>query len=399
MGLLCGNLDPALDGVADYSRRLAAHLRTIGLDPLLLTTYRLARAGGKDAVGVTHSWGAGGMCMAARAIRHLGLDVVHVQFAPSVFDFSRAVGLLPLLLRQGPPVLVTLHEYGVWSVASRLGQMAGTLWAIAERRGYMDRETVLLTPGRVQVVVTNPNHAAIMVDRCQSESRVAVEIPIGPNIERVAIGWAQARRSLRQRLGVCHEAPVVVFFGFLHPVKDLDRLIRAVASLRAAHADLRLVLIGGAESHSVQPKQAARLRLQLEDEANRHGAAANVVLTGYVSAPDVSEMLLAADVAVFPFKSGVTMKSGSLLAALSHDLPVIATRPVESAATAGAERGVLWVAPGDTAALATAIDHVLVDPSLRCRLRRDAAGLIERHSWPGIAAAHAQIYENVLARP
>jgi glycosyltransferase involved in cell wall biosynthesis len=337
--------------------------------------------------------------MAARAIRYLGLDVVHVQFAPSAFDFSRAVGLLPLLLRHGPPVLVTLHEYGVWSAASHLGQMAGSLWATVERRGYMDRETVLLTPRRVQVVVTNTNHAAVMVDRCQSESRRPVEIPIGPNIERVATGRAQARRSLRQRLGVGHEAAVVVFFGFLHPVKDLDRLIRAVASLRAARPDVRLVLIGGAVSHSVQPLQAARLRRQLDEEAMRHGAAANVVLTGYVSVPEVSESLLGADVAVFPFKSGVTLKSGSLLAALSHDLPVIATRPAESAATAGAERGVLWVAPGDTAALAAAIDRVLLDPSLRCRLRRDAAALIERHSWPGIAAAHAQIYENVLARP
>ncbi len=50
---------------------------------------------------------------AAARLRRLHLDVIHVQFAPSVFGFSRAVGLLPLLLPRGVPLIVTLHEYGV----------------------------------------------------------------------------------------------------------------------------------------------------------------------------------------------------------------------------------------------------------------------------------------------
>lgn len=47
---------PALDGVADYSRRLAAHLRAVGVEPLLLTTRRLAEPCGIDTVGITDSW-------------------------------------------------------------------------------------------------------------------------------------------------------------------------------------------------------------------------------------------------------------------------------------------------------------------------------------------------------
>ena len=203
---------------------------------------------------------------------------------------------------------------------------------------------------------------------------------------------------MRQRFGAGPVAPVVVFFGFLHPVKDLDRLIRAVGVLRCTYPDIRLVLMGAAQSHSTPPRQAARLRAQLEDEARRHGMADNVVLTGYLPAPEVSGNLLAADVAVFPFKNGVTMKSGSLLAALSHGLPVIATSTGDSAATPREDRGVLWVAPRNTAALVRAIDEVLVDPDLRARLRRAGTAVSEGHQWSCIAEAHARIYSEVLHR-
>ena len=163
VGLLCGDLEPALDGVADYSRRLAIALSTAGLDPVLLTTYLLAQAA--DAVGITAGWDLSGMRAAARAIRTMSLDILHVQFAPSVFGFSRAVGLLPLLVPERLPIVVTLHEYGTWSSRTPLGGVTGRLWSAAERLSLLDRETLLLTPRRARVVVTNAQHLAVAIAR------------------------------------------------------------------------------------------------------------------------------------------------------------------------------------------------------------------------------------------
>lgn len=400
VGLLCGDLDPALDGVADYSRRLAAHLRAVGVEPLLLTTGRLAEPCGIDTVGITDSWGVRGVLRAAHTIGDLGLDIVHVQFAPSAFGFSRAVGVLPALLRRRPPMVVTLHEYGVWSASSAFRRIGQTVWAEAERRGLADREILLFTPQRVQLVLTNPQHAALVAARLPAEGRDPRVVSIGPNIDRVPMERVQARRSVRQRLGVGPADPVVVFFGFLHPVKDLDRLIRAVGVLRRSCPDLRLVLMGGAQSHSLPPRQAVQLRVHLADVARRHGVADNVVFTGHLPAPEVSATLLAADVAVFPFKNGVTMKSGSLLAALSHDLPVIATSHEDGEATPREDRGVLWVAPRNTVALVAAINAVLFDRDLRARLRHAGTALMGGHQWSSIARAHARIYSELLySRP
>src|SRR4029453_19149738 len=139
VGLLCGYLEPTRDGVADYTRRLADHLRLTGLEPLVITTHAAAQTAGQGAVGVTERWDVRGVAAAARALSRLDLDLVHVQFAPSVFGFSRAIGLLPLYLRRRMPLIVTMHEYGVWSGR----RICSGLWAAAERRGYADRGGVL----------------------------------------------------------------------------------------------------------------------------------------------------------------------------------------------------------------------------------------------------------------
>src|SRR4029079_1564944 len=81
---------------------------------------------------------------AARVLRRLDVDVVHVQFAPSAFGFSRAVGLLPLFLPRRMRLVVTLHEYGVWSAHGRGGRGRAALWSALEARGWLDRETLIL---------------------------------------------------------------------------------------------------------------------------------------------------------------------------------------------------------------------------------------------------------------
>jgi hypothetical protein len=140
---LCGYLDPTRDGVADYTRRLAVHLRLAGLEPLVVSTYEWALAAGEGVVGIAERWDVRGVASAARALRRLDPDVLHVQFAPSVFGFARAVGLLPVFLPRRIPLVVTLHEYGVWCGH---GRGRSVLWSVAERCGYADRETLLLVP-------------------------------------------------------------------------------------------------------------------------------------------------------------------------------------------------------------------------------------------------------------
>lgn len=397
VGLFCGYLDPTRDGVADYTRQLAAHLRPAGIEPLIVTTYEWARAAGEGAVGVTGRWDVRGVVAAVRALPRLGLDVVHVQFAPSVFGSSRAVGLLPLFQPARIPLIVTLHEYGVWPGQGHGRRVRSALWSAIERRRYADRETLLLAPRAARVLVPSPEHLDVLRTRFPRHPLDVIEVPIGLNVEIVTSGLDHARADVRRELGAAPEAPLVVFFGFLHPEKALDQLIAAVAAVRVQRPGVQLLLVGGAESHSVPSAAAHQLRRELEQVATAHGVRDQVHFTGYLPDVEVSRLLQAADAAAFPFNAGVTRKSSSLLAALAAGVPVVATAPPGEVRGPTEADGVLRVPPRDTAALTDALGRVLSDPALAQRLTAAGRALAASQSWDAIAAMHAEVYARALA--
>ena len=396
VGLVCGHFDPARDGVADYTRHLAGQLRAAGCEPVILTAHRYARAPGEEVVGVTDRWDVRGVRRATRAIAGLPLDVVHVQFAPSAFGFSRAVGLLPLLLPAGTPVVATLHEYGVWAADGAGGGLRSAFWSALEHRRRADRETLLLAVRADRLLATAPEHVDVVHARFGDPRLEVTHVPIAPNIPLARLDGEDVPSAVRASLGLPPDARLAVFFGFLHPVKGLAGLIEAVAVVRRLVPGLRLVVAGGSESHSVHGGAADGMRRGLEEAARRHGIEQHVVFTGYLPEDDVSRLLRAADVAVFPFDAGVTAKSGSLLAALAHGVPTIATAPPGELDRPTEVDGVLRVPPRDVAALADALRTVLSDRALAARLAAAGRASADRWTWPRIADHHAQLYAEVL---
>lgn len=359
VALVLGRDEPTRDGVADYVHRLAAHLPAYGVQPVVVP------AGGR--VGA-----------AARELGRLAPDVVHVQLAPSAYGFSPVVGLLPALVR--PPVVTTLHEYGWWSWPGRLPER---VWRPLERRRLWDREAGRLTTAAAAVLSTTPGHAQVLRHRLGVAARV---VPIGPNVQRVPAD----RTEVRARYGLPQDAPVVVFFGFVHPVKGVRWLLRAVRALRAdTHPDLRLVVAGGFDSLALPGPQAREFEVELRADAADLGLTDAVRFTGWLPPAEVSALLQAADVAALPFTAGLTTKSGSMLAVLDHDLPLVGT-----------------YGPGTEPELAAAAllgpvreSDVLAGHLQRALTGRTPAGgreLADAHSWDRAAKAHAEVYGEVV---
>ena len=388
VGLLCGNFDPTRDGVADYTRRLAAQLGEAGLDACILTTHEHARAQGGPAAGVTTGWNLPGVLRASRGIAALDLDLVHLQFAPSAFAFRRAVGLLPELLRNGPPIVVTLHEYAVSRPPRLLRPVLGLkAW---------DWETLRLVPTATRLVVVTDEQAAELVAGSRGAAERVVRMPVGTNVAVSALDRDAARAAVRRRLQAPADAPVVVFFGFLHQKKRLADLVEATAVVRRSYPQVRLVLAGGMESHSVAKEDALSMRRDLERVVAARQLVDAVSFTGFLGEQEVSGLLHGSDVAVLPFPEGGSWKSGSLLAALSHGLPTVVTGPAARGAPDVGD-GVLRVAAGDVGALADAVSRVLTDRGLSGRLREGAVAAAGRRSWPDITARHVEMYRDVLA--
>lgn len=373
--MITGPAPAHLDGVSDYAERLAGALGGAGVEV--------------DAVPLRPPspgrWLAATVA-AAEEVRRTRPDLVHVQFAPSAYRFSAFPGLLPRLLPSGTPLVTTIHEYGWWTAPRWI---PGPAWRPLEKLRLWDRETALLVPASRAVVVTNPDHGAEVRRRT---GRRAVLIPIAPNVEPAS--WPD-RAATRGRYGGDF---LLVFFGFVHPVKGVRYLLDALPTLRTIRPGLRLVIAGGFTSQALPEGEARAFRRELEALAVRRGVEGAVTFTGYLPAPEVSALLAAADGAVLPFTAGVSVKSGALLAALAHGVPTAVTVPDEPDPRLRDGENVAAIPiRRDAAAIAFAVRRLLVDPALRARLAAGGRALAAGHTWPAVVRAHVDLYERVLA--
>jgi glycosyltransferase involved in cell wall biosynthesis len=377
--MITGPAPAHLDGVSDYADRLAGALGDAGVDVEALPV-RPPAPGRWLAATVE----------AAEAVRRMRPDLVHVQFAPSAYRFSALPGLLPRLLPVDTPLVTTVHEYGWWAAPAWL---PGPAWRPLERLRLWDRETALLVPASRAVVVTNPDHGAEVRRRT---GRRPVLIPIAPNVD--SADPPPARADTRRRLGVADDGFLLVFFGFVHPVKGVRYLLEALPALRSVRPGLRLVVAGGFTSQALPEGEARAFRRELETVAARCGIADTVTFTGYLPAAEVSALLAAADGAVLPFTAGVSVKSGALLAALAHGVPTAVTVPDEpDPRLRDGENVVAIRARRDAAAIAVALRRLIINPVLRERLAAGGRALAAGHTWPDVARAHADLYQRVLA--
>jgi starch synthase (maltosyl-transferring) len=162
----------------------------------------------------------------------------------------------------------------------------------------------------------------------------------------VAGGRERARRSL----GVPPDVPAVGWTGRLHPAKDVETLMRAVASL----PDWWLVVAGEGSERAQLEARAARLRIQ-----------DRMAITGELA--DVTPVLAAIDVFCLPSRwEGFP---GALLEAMAAGLPVVASRVggVPELVSEG-EDGIL-VHAGDHQVFADAIVEARDRPELGRRAR------------------------------
>ena len=164
--------------------------------------------------------------------------------------------------------------------------------------------------------------------------------------------------------------PLVVGVGRLVEKKGFHHLVDAVALLRDRGRPIRLELVGGgAEENALRARVAS---LDLEDRVTFHGP---------LTQAETRERMRGAAVLAAPCVVGVDGNRDGLptviLESLALGTPVVAT-PVTGIPEAVLDgRTGLLVPEGDTAALAEALDRVVGDADLRCRLAEQGRRHVE----------------------
>lgn len=153
------------------------------------------------------------------------------------------------------------------------------------------------------------------------------------------LGQAAARRQL----GVPEQGPLLLMFGFVRRYKGLRVLLEALAQAeQPAH-----LLVAGEFWEDEQPYR---------EQIRRLGLAARVTIHNrYIANEGIEPYFAAADALVLPYLTG--SQSGVAMTAIHYGLPVIASSVGGLAETITHGETGLIVPPGNTAALAEAIDH------------------------------------------
>lgn len=383
--LISGEYPPMEGGVADFTRILAEHLVDEGVQVHVLTSSQAAsRETGVDARGVqvhpiVPSWGWRPLYGALR--RLLGkydIDVVNIQYQAAAYDMHPAVNLLPRLFPR-LPFVTTFHDLLVPYLFPKAGPLRW--WVNAE-----------LAHSSEAVIVTNEEDRARLV----SDKRVSqlTTIPIGSNVPcRPPKNYDRDR--WRRRLGLPKTALVLCYFGFLNASKGGEELVEALAILRDAGYDARLLMIGGAVGASDPTNQAYLKHIQLMIESR--GLDDRVVWTGYVPPPQVSAGFRSADLCVLPYRDGVSFRRGSLMAALVHGMPIVSTHPRVELPPLEHGKNVWLVPPEDSQALVDAVAWLADHEESMKRLCRGAKALARRFDWRQIAIRTLEVYHRVVA--
>ena len=235
------------------------------------------------------------------------------------------------------------------TVALVAGRLLGLPYSATAHANDIYVEPVLLPEklARARFVVTctqyNADHlAAVAGDRAQGETLC---IHHGLDLDRYE-PRAEAARDAR---------PVILAVGQLKEKKGFTQLIDACAALCDRGYDITCRIVG-----------AGPLRAALEARIRELSLTGTVVLCGALDHDGVVEQYRAASIFALPCITGSDGDRDGIpnviLEAMAMQLPVVSTRHsgIPEAVIDG-ETGVL-VAPGDSAALATAIGRLLDDP-------------------------------------
>jgi glycosyltransferase involved in cell wall biosynthesis len=381
-------------GVGAFTRELAQALASAGHEIHIITN-RKARPSHDDrrwwalqepvpvAYGHLHPrvrrWWWSAMNTIAEIAVSYDLDIVNVQYQAAAYDMRvPAIHFLPWRLRGVCRTAVTFHDLRVPYLFPKAGRLRH--WVVHRLAAQADG-----------AVVTNRADYEALIGAGISESTLC-RIPIGSNIS-VNVPEPAEVAAVLEKLGVSTDHFLIGYFGFLNESKGADTLLNALAGMEKR---FHLVFIGGQTGDS-DPANNAAFRTGLEALIKELGLQERVHWSGFLPEQEVSAYRQAADLMVLPYRDGVSLRRGTLMAALAHGRPIITTEPAVPITELIPGENIWDVPVDDPAALAKAIHNLAADSSLRRRLGSGAAAVAGLFSWDKIAEQTAGFFRGLLA--
>ena len=374
------------------------------MTPRILHVHSTFALGGKEAraVRLMNAFGAAAHhsvlsavpgALSARASLGEGLEVDFPDDAPALTGAPTPWRLHRLARYARQFDLVLTYNWGAFDMvmARRLFAKALKLPPLIHHEdGFNQDEAVSLDPKRNlyrRIGLPAAHRLVVPSARLAGLARTAWKQP-PQGVERILNGIPvplYGRPPQPELVGLAGERGGIVIgtVAGLRPVKNLPRLVRAVAAMKTKNA--RLVIVGeGPESERIAA------------EARRLGIAARVELPGFRAEP--WRWIGAFD--IFALSSDSEQSPISLLEAMAAGLPAVATAVGDIPDMVSADNRPLIVEADDEAAFTAALDALAERQDLR-----HAIGLANRqraaleYDERAMIARYARLYGEAIQRP
>jgi glycosyltransferase involved in cell wall biosynthesis len=350
-------LGPSTGGIGTHVAQLSTDLREHGVDVVVVTHPLTARHFDFGAVQLCWPGSAGRLhwLRDLRALRRLAAsaDIVHAHGHQGALLATLATRGLP----RSPRLIVSLHNAVLAGSGRQVLKRASQIWVarhadlVTGASSDLVSESLAFGAGRAELAeVPSPRVPQLLASLPADEAarvrvRRALFSSCGPDLADLADS----------------AAPLVVTISRIAPQKNLSVLLQAASLLRQS---CTWVVVGEGDP-------------QLLDRLRQQGSALKAPVHFVGSSDKVDQWLRGAEVFVLP--SQWEARALVVQEAMAAGTPVVA-------ADAGGLRDLvgetgLLVPPADPRSIATAVDSILADPSLREELatrgRHAASGLAD----------------------
>lgn len=317
-----------------------------------------------------------------RLMRQPAPDVYHLHTGKRIGGIVRTVARLRRV-----PYVVSIHggvadvpadERATWTEptqgAFEWGKALG--WLVGSRRVLEDAAAVICVGRR----------EAELLREALPRTRV-LHLPNGVDVERFGHG---SRSAFRERFGIPERARLIASVGRIDPQKNQLGAVEVLDSVRHAHPDAHLLLVG----HVTDPAYRARV----EERVREKGLESRVTLIPGLDArsDELVGAYRAADLFLLPSLHepfGI-----AIVEAWAAGIPVVASRVGGIPGFVEHGTDALLYAPDRLDEAARLVGRVLSDASLATRIAEaGAAEAVLQFGWDRITRELLSVYRSVIA--
>ncbi len=395
IGLVSGEFPPMEGGVGAFTQQLAKALNTLGHEIHIVTSRQARPEKSQRSFWeprkpidldfaflhpiINRWWWAANGTIARLAIEN-DLEIINIQYQAAAYSmYVPAINFLPWRLKGITPSIVTFHDLRFPYLFPKSGRL----------RPAVVRALARTAQG---VIVTNDEDLG-RVGAYGIPGEQLAQIPIGSNI-KATTPTMEVIGQVRANLGLRDGDQLLGYFGFVNESKGADLIVKVLTNL---DSKVHLLFIG-AQTGSSDSKNNQDFLDNLLTLINTANLQQRIHWSGFLSDEDVSAHMHAVDLMVLPYRDGISLRRGTLMATLAHGRPLVSTVTEVSAPPLKHGHNVWLVKVDDSQALKDAIQILLEDTELRSKLGREAGSTARSFSWDTIAADTISFYETIIER-